>query len=94
MFAVTLLVAGYVVAGIYFEAPLILTGFLIGVLVGRLLTDLRHYKRIRNFWPTLEAVLDWKRVNQALDRDPRSGRVEKPPIETRISEKPHGTRTC
>jgi len=93
MFAVTLLVAGYVVAGSYFEVPPILSGFVIGVLVGRLLTDLRMYARIRNFWPTLEAVLDWKRVHDALNHQSRPGQIEEPYVETRICEKPYGAKS-
>jgi hypothetical protein len=89
MLAVLLLVAGYAVGASYFEAPPVLTGFVIGVLVGRLLVDLRYYKRTQSFWPTLDAILDWNRIYDALGRESRSGQVQEHHAETGICERPH-----
>ena len=84
---VILLVAGYVIVAEYFEFPPILTAFVIGVLVGRLLTEFRFYISTRMNWPTLEGVIDWRRVSDALDRgSPEQSRETS--LETGICERP------
>ena len=69
MAAGVVIVAACVTALIYLGWP-ILAAFLVGVLVGRLLNDLRYYWSTKAAWPAVDAVVDWERLHEMLVHTP------------------------
>ena len=55
----------WVVYRLHFPA---MSYFIVGLMVGALARDAGSFRRVVQIWPAIAQVLDWQRVEQALDK--------------------------